>query len=37
MQKVIKGSTDSFGQVARPDIRPPYAADWNELFDLLLK
>lgn len=37
MQEVIKGSTDSFGQVARPDIRPPYAADWNELFDLLLK
>ena len=36
MQEVVQGSLESFGPVPVQDIRQPYAAGWNELFDILL-
>ena len=36
MQEVITGSLASFGPVPVQEIRPPYAAGWKEMFDILL-
>lgn len=37
MQEVIQGNLESFGPVPAQAIPQPYAAGWNELFDILLK
>ena len=37
MQEVIQGNLASFGPVPAQAIPQPYAAGWNELFDILLK
>ena len=37
MAEVIEGRLESFGPVTVPQYKAPYAANWDELFDLLLK
>jgi glycosyltransferase involved in cell wall biosynthesis len=37
MLEIIEGKTRSFNPVPTPEFKTPYAAGWDELFDLLLK
>jgi len=36
MQEVIEGSLQAFQPVKQPDFQPPFAPDWETLFNLLL-
>lgn len=37
MMEIIDGNLASFGTVTASEFQAPYAADWDELFDILLK